>query len=170
MKRHVPMRQTREQRFWARVEKTSSCWFLRSKPNDQGYGIFDNRGQKEKAHRVAWELTNGPIPDGLNVLHNCPGGDNRRCCNPAHLWLGTLKDNSQDMMAKGTNKKQLLAGEDNPKAKLTWVKVREIRERLSTGGVTQLQLAAEYGCKRVAISYIATGRNWKEPNDCRQAA
>lgn len=54
------------------------------------------------AHRFAWELTNGPIPDGMNVLHAC---DNRACCNPAHLFLGTQKDNMIDMHAKGRGAK-----------------------------------------------------------------
>ena len=66
-----------------------------------GYGDIAVRGKHIKAHRMAWEIANGPIPDGLWVLHDCPAGDNPSCCNPAHLWLGTHADNMADMAAKG---------------------------------------------------------------------
>jgi len=63
-----------------------------------GYGRVNFNGQRFVAHRLAWELTNGPIPEGLFVLHKC---DNPPCINPDHLFLGTNKDNTQDMLAKG---------------------------------------------------------------------
>lgn len=63
-----------------------------------GYGIIQREGRTMRAHRVAWALAYGPIPDGLNVLHRC---DNPPCCNPTHLWLGTHADNMRDRGAKG---------------------------------------------------------------------
>ncbi len=58
-----------------------------------------------KAHRFAYELTRGPVPEGLHVLHDCPGGDNPACCNERHLWLGTNDDNVADKVAKGRQAK-----------------------------------------------------------------
>ena len=69
----------------------------------KGYGRVSIEGRQVFAHRVAWELAHGPIPDGLCVLHHC---DNPPCCNPAHLFLGTIRDNNLDMSAKGRNHNQ----------------------------------------------------------------
>lgn len=90
------------ERFWENVDKRGpdDCWeWMAGK--EFGYGYIRREGHKGKmarAHRVAWELTNGPIPKGMCVLHRY---DNPGCCNPAHLWLGTLADNNADMAAKG---------------------------------------------------------------------
>ena len=99
---------SRAERFWSkvnRVEDPDECWEWIPKARHKfGYGIFMDRpyGTK-KAHRVAWELTNGEIPNGLMVLHTC---DNPPCCNPNHLFLGTAQDNSLDMMSKGRGRGQ----------------------------------------------------------------
>src|SRR5690348_9330916 len=66
-------------RFWAKVNKTPTCWLWTGKPNTKGYGRFGINYRIVAAHRFAWEITNGPIPDGLAVLHRC---DNPPCCNP----------------------------------------------------------------------------------------
>lgn len=66
-----------------------------------GYGAMRLNGRTVKAHRVAWQVANGPIPKGLYVLHSC---DNRRCINPAHLRIGTAKENTADMIARGRQK------------------------------------------------------------------
>ncbi len=87
--------------LWSRVDKTGACWTWTGRRNAGGYGVLRIRGRSSKilfAHRLAWELTNGPIPDGLFVCHHC---DNPPCCNPEHLFVGTPKDNCHDMMAKG---------------------------------------------------------------------
>lgn len=68
-----------------------------------GYGRLSYRGKIYSAHRIAWELVNGPIPDGILLCHSC---DNPPCCNIEHLWLGTSKDNSRDMSSKGRNFQQ----------------------------------------------------------------
>lgn len=87
------------ERFWRRVMKPESdgCWTWTGSTAGYGYGRVFVDGRQQSAHRVAWELTNGPIPEGLIVCHKC---DNPPCVRPLHLFLGTHKDNSQDMVRK----------------------------------------------------------------------
>jgi hypothetical protein len=86
--------------FLSKVDRSGECWLWKRGRNRRGYGRYAVRGRHVAAHRFSWELHNGPIPDGLFVLHNCPGGDNPSCVNPAHLWLGTHEENMADMLAK----------------------------------------------------------------------
>lgn len=89
-----------EWRFWTKVLPVDSgCWEWQGHRLPKGYGHFRGLTAKNvKAHRFAYELLVGPIPDGLRVLHRC---DNPPCVNPVHLFLGTDKDNSDDKIAKG---------------------------------------------------------------------
>lgn len=87
--------------FWNRVKGTGHCWLWTGCRNDDGYGVVRFNGGMCKAHVVAWFLTNGLIPDGLDVLHEC---DNPPCVNPDHLFLGTNADNCRDRQAKGRTK------------------------------------------------------------------
>jgi hypothetical protein len=112
------------------------------------------------AHRVAYELANGPIPEGLNVLHNCPGGDNPACVNPEHLFLGTLGDNNTDRDTKGRSAK----GTDLPNAKLNETRVRAIRTRYEAGGITQRQLAEEHRVHEAVICNVVNRKTWKHVN------
>lgn len=91
--------QSIEDRFWAMVLKTESCWLWQGYMNPKGYGLISTkRGSRPlQTHRVSYEIHYGPIPDGLWVLHKC---DNQQCVNPEHLFLGTAHDNTADMIAK----------------------------------------------------------------------
>jgi hypothetical protein len=90
-----------DERFWSKVNRSAAdaCWTWKGRVTEKNkYGRASVNGKKIPAHRVAFALANGAIPDGLYVLHRC---DNPPCCNPAHLFLGTYKDNIDDMDAKG---------------------------------------------------------------------
>lgn len=93
--------------FWAKVQKTDTCWLWTAAIGRlTGYGQFCVFRRPIKAHRFAWVLTRGPIPDGLFVCHHC---DVRHCVNPAHLWLGTNLENMRDAQAKGRLRRRLPA-------------------------------------------------------------
>lgn len=86
------------QTFWALVDKTESCWLWRANRNSNGYGICSIAGSPFLAHRIAWELTNGPIPPGKFICHHC---DMPPCVRPDHFFIGDHHLNTQDMLAKG---------------------------------------------------------------------
>lgn len=140
-------------RFWGRVDSSGgpdACWPWEGAVTSQhGYGNALWEGRYVSAHRIAWSLRNGPVPSGMCVLHKC---DNRVCCNPAHFFLGTKKDNSDDKIAKDRHAR----GERNKHAKLTPEQVLAIRQADST----QRELAAKYGVCQSAIAAIVSRRSW----------
>lgn len=144
------------ERFWSRLERGPACWEWTGTRRESGYGELQTGSRERRkrlaAHRVAWELTHGPIPDGMLVCHTC---DNPPCCNPAHLFLGTHGDNMRDKCAKGRGGYN--RGEACGKAKLTAADVRVIRTL--TG--SNRQVAACYGVTHTAIQDIRRGRTWR---------
>jgi hypothetical protein len=90
------------ERLWPKVDKSAGpdgCWLWTGAKKQGGYGKIGQGGSAGwvLAHRVAWEVVNGPIPHGMVVCHSC---DEPSCVNPAHLWLGTQAQNLADMRAK----------------------------------------------------------------------
>ena len=85
--------------------KFSDCWLLNPTPGNRGYAKLyvwnDTERKRVRAHRASYEAFIGPIPEGLIVCHKC---DVRNCVNPKHLFIGTQKDNMQDMISKKRNK------------------------------------------------------------------
>jgi hypothetical protein len=143
-------------RFWAKVQKrgVDDCWVWTGNLTEKnGYGRLRVSGQMVCAHRVSWELHNGLIPEGLLVLHKC---DNPPCCNPAHLFLGTHKDNSMDAIAKSRH----AHGERAGTAVLTADQVREIRTLYSTKQANQPELAVMFNQNTGNISRIIRREMW----------
>lgn len=150
-------------RFWSKVDCSDSdgCWEWTASRQRQGYGQFKLDGRNRMAHRLAYELAVGPIPDGLQVNHHC---DNPPCCNPMHLYVGTQSDNMQDRERRGRSplcRVQHARGSRNGRSKLTAAQVAEIRARGDE--VLNRQLAQEYGVSDVLIGQILRGEIWKEP-------
>ena len=144
-----------EERFWAKVLKTDACWLWTGKRAHDGYGYFRIKYPQHDvttaaAHRVAWTLTVGPIPPGFFVCHHC---DVRYCVNPAHLFLGTHKDNMRDATVKG----RVNRGEKNGQSKLTNDQVQQIR----TLEGTHTEIATKFGVTPETISFIRNYKGWK---------
>ena len=136
----------------------TSCDIYKGAKDKNGYGWQRKHGQR-KAHRAAWVEHNGSIPCGMWVLHTC---DNPSCVNPDHLFLGTAKDNSDDMRAKGRENYpgHSLPGELNPNRKLTQEQVDYIRSVYKWG--MGPKLAKEFGVHPFTINRIVRGEKWRE--------
>jgi len=150
-----------KKRFWSNVDirENDECWpWLASKfPN--GYGQFQSgrrRGWSASSHRITWEMTYGSIPDGLCVCHHC---DNKVCCNPSHLFMGTQADNVKDMYRKGRDRQAL--GEQNGLSKLNKEQVITIRREYIKSSVTQRILAVRFNVSQANIFKIIHRESWK---------
>lgn len=154
-------------RFWGNVDvgDADACWEWRGYVNPDGYGrVRDDDGKLAGTHRVAYRLEHGSVPNSqtgdLRVLHHC---DNPPCCNPAHLYLGTQKDNARDRSQRGRGGGSKIAGERNPSAKLTQAQVNEIRRRIDAGlGYgDRKRLCEEFGIGTSTFHRIQHGHNWR---------
>ena len=149
------------ERFWEKVSKGTPCvcwpWTARKTGNYGSIGAGGKYGRSLYAHRVAWELTNGPIPAGMYVLHRC---DNPPCCNPRHLFLGTAADNLADMDRKGRRVVWHPTGELNPGGgKLSADDVVFAREWVGAGW-SRASVASALGVSGVMISNIVRRVSW----------
>lgn len=132
----------------------SGCWLWCGARSTRGYGNIRIAimGGLWKVHRLVWALLRGPIPDGMEVCHEC---DNPPCCNPEHLFLGTHLDNCRDRDAKGRNVNH--RGSQHGRALLTEQDVRDIR----ASKTHRRWLRRQYGISRGAMDGILSGRTWK---------
>lgn len=143
----------REDLFWAKVDKSGDCW-LWTAATSRGYGRF---GSGHRAHRVAFTMEHGPIPPLMVVCHRC---DNTLCVNPAHLFLGTQRDNIRDMIAKrrgGGQIRDRFAPAVVASTRLSDDDVFAIRCLLALG-VRHVWIARAYGVSGAWIGMIAKGR------------
>jgi predicted XRE-type DNA-binding protein len=146
------------QRFWSKVAFTANekrCWQWNGWLNKNSYGGIFIDGKNRIASRIAWELTYGQIPNDLNVLHTC---DNPSCCNPSHLFLGTILDNNRDKVNKGRQDR----GEKHGRHKLTNSQVVEIRQLYSNGNIGQREIADKMNISVATVSRIVNRKLWKE--------
>lgn len=150
-----------EERFWKYVDKSGDCWTWTGSVAGNGYGAIRCNGKQEGAHRVAWMLAHGDIPAGLVVRHSC---DNPLCVRVDHLSLGTVAENSHDMVSRGraprVGPKSPRRGERNAAAVLTEADVRTIRQDHATGKDTKA-LAQQFNVSAGTIRHIVTRLTWK---------
>ena len=161
-----------EKHFWDRVDRSGgldACWPWMGHRMPAGYGQVWFCGKTRQATHVACELVGKELPAGLFWLHDC---DNPPCCNPAHLFAGTNKDNRQDCKRKErtpvgdrhgthTHPESRLTGEKNHKAKLTWRSVRRMRHMYGAG-VAKAELARKFGVTHQNVSMVVGNKYWKE--------
>lgn len=161
--RFVERNRVHEARFWAKIDVCGDdeCWPWLAAMDSRGYGRFHvgiDRNSSMLAHRVSFGLSTGEEPEA--VCHRC---DNPRCCNPKHLFGGTRADNNRDMKRKGryAKIKPNLRGQKHHMAKLSDDDAVVIRNTYSEGGVTQYELAEQFGVCQRTISKIVRGLSFK---------
>lgn len=181
-------------RFWRKVDKSggeNACWVWMAAKNDAGYGLIRVAGKNYKAHRVAWVLQNGPIDDGVGVLHKC---DNPPCVNFRHLFNGSQGDNMKDMVSKNRHLSRIHAlprgdnhwsrrspedvkrGDSHPmkinpslasrgmncgRHKLTDDEVLDCRKSFNEGVATASSLAKKYRVSFQCIYYLLKRKTWR---------
>lgn len=154
--------------IWPQVQKTSTCWLWIGPLSASGYGAVKYQQRIWRAHRLIYTLTHGPIPDDMLVCHHC---DVRNCVNPAHLFLGTAKDNAEDAVRKGrtlrgdrhisrTHPEVMPRGERHGMAVLTENEARSILELYRETRLSFRELAGRYGVTKATIKDLVAGRTW----------
>jgi len=138
---------TEEERFWEKVDTSGDCWEWQAQKDENGYGRFRNGlVSSYLAHRYAYVLHNGPIPDDIFVLHVC---DNPTCIRPSHLFLGFHQENTEDMVAKGRAFSKLSAWDV--------IQIRWLRQQ----GKTYQALADMFGVRLTTVAHVIKRRTWK---------
>jgi hypothetical protein len=159
-------------RFWSHVNKSENpdgCWFWTGVKTSAGYGILSINYKNTFAHRFSYEIHGGTIPEHMLVCHHC---DHPACINPSHLFLGTHSDNTQDMIMKNRQgsrfgKFEHKAGEQHPRAKLTWEQIEEIR-KLRTSGIKLKEIANKFDVSITNIYDIVKLHTWKSFNSSQE--
>lgn len=164
MSKHTTRRypgKTLEEKFWlyTSVGAITDCWIWHGPTDgDEGYGrVCVGRRTSIYAHRLSYQIHNGPIPDGLDILHSC---DNPQCVNPCHLRAGTHLDNMKDMIARGhLVQPEPRRGESNHFSKLTEAAVIEIRA-LHEAGIPRRTIALRFGIVPGTVTKIVSRQRW----------
>ena len=164
----LPISAKRARSFWARVNKNgpNGCWLWTGHRMQKGHG----RLGRSLAHRLSWLLANSLIPGGMEVCHNCPGGDNPACVNPAHLFLASHREHVRDKIAKKqmasgdrngthTRPESHPRGERNYNARLTVKIVRSMRAAFAAGE-SVASLARRFGISRLTASSAVHRKTW----------
>jgi len=135
------------------IRNKNGCFIITSHKGDKdGYIKLKRNHKKKLVHRLVYEKHFGFIPEGMLVCHKC---DNPACINPKHLFLGTIADNSADMVQKGRS----LRGEKNAAAKLKESDVHKIKKMLKDK-ISQVRIAKLFGVTKMNINAIKMGRTW----------
>lgn len=163
-----------ERAFWSKVDRSrlgpGGCWEWTASRFERGYGQFKHPSST-RAHRVSYELSYGPVPDGLKVLHRC---DNPPCVNPAHLYTGTNSDNMTDRSRRGrldglargqrhgshTMPERRARGSRHGRSVLSESQVRDIRARFAAGKTSQSSIAREYNVHPQTVCDIIRRKHW----------
>jgi hypothetical protein len=150
--------------FWAKVhpDALSGCWLWHGAIAHKGYGSCRRSGRGIGAHRVAYELVFGPIPHGMLVCHRC---DVPPCVNPLHLFLGTVADNSHDMVLKGRGKP--MPGSESPLAKLS-SHVEEVLSRVASGE-SYRSIGRSLGVRHTTVRSLVLGLSYKTETSGRRS-
>lgn len=138
-------------------ELNTGCWLWSGSMSTKIYGGMRYRGIPSRVHRVSWIVHRGEIPTGLCVCHRC---DTPLCVNPAHLFLGTRRDNNLDRTRKGRTRNGNLRGSQHGMAKLNEDQARMIR-RLYASGEKQQAIADRFGVSQGTVTQIVTGKAWR---------
>jgi hypothetical protein len=148
-----------ETRFWEKVDKSGNCWVWTGGTTQYGYGhTKDDNGRDIMTHQVSWQLHYGPIPPGMCVCHTC---DNPPCVRPDHLFLGTKRENLEDMVRKGRQHHNThMRGEGNGRHKLMTEQVKSIRNEYNPKLPLSI-LARKYDVSDGAIWFIVHNITWK---------
>lgn len=154
------LRLSMPERFEKYVVKKDGCWDWTGRFDKDGYPILmiKQKPFTVRCNRLSWSIKNGPIPEGLLVLHHC---DNPCCTNPNHLYTGTFQNNSDDMVSR----QRSLPGEKHPNSTLNWETVRAIRREYVGNYGQQTRLAKKYGTSQANVSAIVKNKVWKLSND-----
>lgn len=147
------------ERFWAKVDKRGpdDCWEWTANRTTSGYGRIKVSSYKtEGAHRLSYYFANGEDPGDMLVCHTC---DNPACVNPAHLFIGTAKDNAHDKMRKGRDRNGDNAGAANPNAKINEADAAQIIRAIQSGQ-TNTAIAERFAISHSMVSRIRAGKSW----------
>lgn len=151
--RYADKKHILQARIKSNIKIVNGCWEWNGKRNDKGYGIIRVGTYNIRAHRASYEAFKCEIPDGLVVCHSC---DNPPCVNPDHLWTGTKKQNSQDMVIKDRCNPKPARGTEHKGHKLNEMQVKSIRNDNRIAKV----IASEYGISMSLVYGIKNGDNW----------